>query len=113
MHVGSLREFGGITPCHADQRDAEALDQGQEREDLVRTAAVRQGENDICLGDHPHVSMGRLSWVNKKCWSPRAGQRRGYFTSDVAGFSHACDNHSPCYPQNAFTGGNHLIINSI
>ena len=105
MHVGGLREFGGITPGHADQRDAEALDQGQQREDLVRTAAVRQGDHTVARGDHAHVAMGGFAGMHKKSRRARAGQRGGNFACDMSAFAHASHHHAASCAKDVPTGG--------
>ena len=104
MHVGGLREFGGITPGHADQRDTEALDQGQKREDLVCTAAVGQGDHAVARGDHAHVAMGGLAGVHKKSRRARAGQRGGNFACDMSAFAHARHHHAASCAEDMPTG---------
>ena len=105
MHVGSLRELRGITPGHADQRNTEALDEGQKCEDLVRAAAVGKSDHAVARGDHAHVAMGRFAGVHKKSRRSGAGQCGGNFARDMSALAHARHHHAASRVQDAPAGG--------
>ncbi len=74
-----------------DQPRAHALDQRQDRDDLVGFARVRDCKQRVLFGDHAEVAVACLRRMHEKGRRARARQCRGDFRRNMARLSHSGD----------------------
>ena len=77
-----------------DQRHAETLDHGNDREHLVGLAGVRQRQQHVVADDHPDVAVTRFRRVHEERGCAGAREGRGDLPGDVPGLAHPGDDHA-------------------
>lgn len=65
MHLGTLRQSGLGIASQGNEGHRHALDDRQNGKQFRRFARVRQGQQEIVLGQHPQIAMAPLSRVQK------------------------------------------------
>src|SRR5262249_50618139 len=73
------------------ERDAEALREGEQAEDLPGLAAVRRGDQHVAGREYAQIAVTALAAVQEERGGPGAGQRRRDLARHDAGLAHAGD----------------------
>ena len=76
---------------HADQRDLQALDGGEERENFLGLAAGGKREDDIAANDHSQIAVEGLDRMQVKGGGSGGTQGGGDFAGDETALAHAGD----------------------
>ena len=81
------------------------MDGGEHGQQLVRLAAVADGQQDIPFGDHAQIAVHRLNGMHED--GARAGARksRRYLLADVSAFADAAHHDLSALFQNVQTAG--------
>ena len=111
VHFRSLGQGRLGVAGHADQGDAQALDQRQQGDDFGSRAGVGQGEDHVVLGDHAHVAVAGLGRMHEEGGGAGAGQGSGDLLADVTGLAHADDDDPALAGQQQFAGLDEIVAN--
>src|ERR1017187_1136985 len=89
--VGAAGEVRLWVSGERDDLQAEALEHGQEPEDLVRLAAVAHEDRQVALVAEPEVPVKGLRGVEKAGGDAGAVEGRGDLSGDMGGFPDAAE----------------------
>ena len=89
-----LGEGGGVASAEADKRDADAFEGGDELEQLVGFAGVRESEDDVAAGEDADVAVEGFGGVQKVRGGAGRDHRGGDFARDEAAFADAAEDHA-------------------
>src|SRR5690242_4274457 len=84
MHVRFLGERGVGVAGQGDELGTLTLDQGNDREQLVRLARIREREHHVLSRDHPQIAVAGFCSVEEKSRCSGAGHRGGDLAGDVS-----------------------------
>src|SRR5438046_7456555 len=82
-----------------DQLRALAFYPGDDREQLIRLAGIRERQNDVIARDHAQIAVSRLGGVDEKSRRPRARQPGCDVSGDVPRLADAAHLAAPAAPQ--------------
>ena len=85
--VGWLGERGGEAAAEADERGAEARDDGEEAKELFGFAAVGEGEEDVAAGEDAEVAVEGFGGVEELGGGAGGDEGGGDFAGDEAAFA--------------------------
>ena len=94
MHVGRLRQRRLLVAGQRDHLCTLSLEMGQQRNQFVGLAGIRQQQYDVVAGDHPEVTVIRFGGMHEKRGRAGGRERRGEFARDVAGLADTGDDHA-------------------
>ena len=77
-----LRDGGFRIARECDERDFEALQRVEQRDDFARFAAVGDGEHHVAASDHSEVAVQGFGGMQKKGRRASAGEGGGNFLAD-------------------------------
>ena len=90
VKIRAAPELGLPPSAHSDDARADAVNDGENIDDLIRLAAVGDGNHDVVRRHHAEIAVKRLGWVHEERGRPRARERRRDLAPHVPGFAHAC-----------------------
>src|SRR4029453_6122658 len=93
-HLALAGERGPRIPREEHDRNAEPLEERQDREDLVRLAGVRERDHDVPAGHHAEIAVHALGGVQEVRWGSGRREGRRDLASDQPGLAHAGDDHA-------------------
>jgi hypothetical protein len=79
---------------HRDQRNAEPLDDRQDRQQLGGLAGIGDRDHDVVVRQHADVAMAGFGRVQEKSRRTRARKRGGDLVADVTRFAHPGYDHA-------------------
>ncbi len=89
MNVRFHRERRSRVAGDRDDLRAAPLDEGQDAQDLLGLAGVRDGDHHVAGRDHAEVAVARFAGVHEERRRARRGHGGGDLAADVARLSHA------------------------
>ena len=113
VKVRTAAELGLSPPAHGDDARADAMDDRQNVDDLVRLTAVRDGDHDVVRRHHAEIPVKRLRRMHEEGGRSRTRERCRDLASDVTGFSHARHDDTPLACKDRLCCRLKVIINAI
>src|SRR5207302_10968127 len=92
--VACLRDGGLRISGESDERNLEALERVEQRDNFSRFAAVRYREHYIATRNHAEIAVQRFGRMQKKRRRARAGKCGGDFFANDTGLAHTGDDHA-------------------
>ncbi len=93
VRVGFPAQGGAGVAGHGDELRAQALEQGNDGEQLLRLTRVGEGEQHVISGHHAKVAMAGLDRVYEEGRSASAGEGGGDLAGNVAGLADPAHHH--------------------
>ena len=89
--IAGLRERGLHVAAEADERVADALDGGQQAEDLFGLAAGGERDDDVAAGEHAEIAVNGFGGMQEQRGAARGAERGGDLLRDDAALAHPGD----------------------